>query len=769
MEFKKLKIKNFLAVGEKEVEIDFTKHGGLNLIKGRNLDVSDVASNGSGKSVIIDAVIFALTGKTLRRLKKEEYYIHRKAKSDCFVELEFDNVKICRRFILDKKGKKKETRIDFLVDGVPRGTNASAVKTAEEIDSYLGINFDTLCNILVFGQHNSMSFLDATEQEKRDIVENLTNLKEWNKLEETARIKLRENKTKYKICTETYNAQDNLLQDHRQLIKEQEKKQSEYNKSIQQEIEILTNRINNIPNLDDIQKQWKLYNDNENKKSILLAELSVEQTNMANINEEIANLQNQIQEENNKKQPLLDRIYSLKNAKTEMLAKLAAAQKQYCEPILEEIKQNHQNIAKLQTESNQKINSILPKSNWDAEINSLHKDLSKIQQEIDAIKNKKLIQGMVCPECFGSIDLSNCQHILNKKEQELSVKQNEINEHVNAKNKDLEDIKVQTQKISTEYENKIKLIEYKNAELQAQADSIKQQLQDRFNKAQAEIEQELNKLSEDIDIFNDSIKNKFKPLLDRAKTHRENTVQRINNINSQIELLFVSKPTVTIEEVGRKQVEQQTLKQQIKDKQKQIKENPYLDIINSLKRKEKELLDNLNITLQDIKDTEELMPYYEILQTLFGKEGIKSFIIKQIIPTLNQQIDFWMQILYQGSIKVIFDDLLDVKLFNNASQNEMIFGQGSGGEKRRIDLAVMLAFRQIMKLSTNKDPNIIFLDEIAENIDMEGIVRVNDMLLEMAKSNNVYVITHNPTLLSMMDSANVINVQKHNGSMIIDT
>jgi hypothetical protein len=70
---------------------------------------------------------------------------------------------------------------------------------------------------------------------------------------------------------------------------------------------------------------------------------------------------------------------------------------------------------------------------------------------------------------------------------------------------------------------------------------------------------------------------------------------------------------------------------------------------------------------------------------------------------------------------------------------------------RRIDIAIMLAFRQIMKMSTGKDPNIVFFDEVAENIDEEGLAWLYNVLVDVAKSPPACSLSaHNPGLVSMI-------------------
>jgi len=63
--FNTISIQNFKSIGPK-MEFDFSKHNGLNYIYGTNLDINGT-TNGVGKSTIfVDAILFALYGKTLK-------------------------------------------------------------------------------------------------------------------------------------------------------------------------------------------------------------------------------------------------------------------------------------------------------------------------------------------------------------------------------------------------------------------------------------------------------------------------------------------------------------------------------------------------------------------------------------------------------------------------------------------------------------------------------------------------------------------------------
>ena len=83
--FNSVKIRNFLSVGNKPIEINFRT--GLNVITGVNKDKED-RRNGVGKSTIADAIHFAIFGETIREVSKE-FIINSINKKNTYVELHF--------------------------------------------------------------------------------------------------------------------------------------------------------------------------------------------------------------------------------------------------------------------------------------------------------------------------------------------------------------------------------------------------------------------------------------------------------------------------------------------------------------------------------------------------------------------------------------------------------------------------------------------------------------------------------------------------------
>lgn len=67
IEFKKIELHNFMSFTDAKLDLN---REGTSFITGKNLNIEDNSeSNGSLKSSIIEAIVFALTGQTLRGSK----------------------------------------------------------------------------------------------------------------------------------------------------------------------------------------------------------------------------------------------------------------------------------------------------------------------------------------------------------------------------------------------------------------------------------------------------------------------------------------------------------------------------------------------------------------------------------------------------------------------------------------------------------------------------------------------------------------------------
>lgn len=86
----------------------------------------------------------------------------------------------------------------------------------------------------------------------------------------------------------------------------------------------------------------------------------------------------------------------------------------------------------------------------------------------------------------------------------------------------------------------------------------------------------------------------------------------------------------------------------------------------------------------------------------------------------------------------------------------------SGGEKRRLDIVIILAFQRFLIEASGVNTNLVVLDEVFDSLDTRGVESVINCIDTLfPESHAVYVISHNTELKSKFDS--IVKVSKSSG------
>lgn len=159
----KIRYRNILSAGNQFTEINFTEEK-TTLIKG---------NSGQGKSLIVTALIFALYGKSNRGTTKKQL-INSVNKKDCLVEVEF---------ISDGKLFKVRRGItpnifEIFVNNKLQ-EQLSAVKDQQKYleQNILKMSYKTFMQIVVLGSNNYTPFMQLSSTDRRDLVEELLDIK----------------------------------------------------------------------------------------------------------------------------------------------------------------------------------------------------------------------------------------------------------------------------------------------------------------------------------------------------------------------------------------------------------------------------------------------------------------------------------------------------------------------------------------------------------------------------------------------------------------
>lgn len=149
----------------------------------------------------------------------------------------------------------------------------------------------------------------------------------------------------------------------------------------------------------------------------------------------------------------------------------------------------------------------------------------------------------------------------------------------------------------------------------------------------------------------------------------------------------------------------------------------------------------------------------------FSEKGLVKYIIRNILDYLNESVNYYLSYLTQSNFSLKFDDELNEIITQNG--NIVHYISLSGGEKRKVNLAVMLGLQRIVFLTSKDKCNFILFDEVAENIDPTGLEGLSRLFQDLKKERTVFIITHNKELEAVLNaSSSIIIVKKKDVSVI---
>ena len=156
-------------------------------------------------------------------------------------------------------------------------------------------------------------------------------------------------------------------------------------------------------------------------------------------------------------------------------------------------------------------------------------------------------------------------------------------------------------------------------------------------------------------------------------------------------------------------------------------------------------INEVNKVLIDLNDVKKalLIEQYNntIVANILKDDGIKTKIVKQYLPIMNSVINKYLKIL---------DFHVDFRLDENFSEtirsryrDSFSYASFSEGEKRKIDLSLLFAWREISRMRNNANTNILILDEVLDgSLDSTSVENFMSIIKEISGDIKVYIISH---------------------------
>jgi ABC-type multidrug transport system ATPase subunit len=143
--------------------------------------------------------------------------------------------------------------------------------------------------------------------------------------------------------------------------------------------------------------------------------------------------------------------------------------------------------------------------------------------------------------------------------------------------------------------------------------------------------------------------------------------------------------------------------------------------------------------------------------------------MSKFIPLLNNKVQDYLE-KFDLNIVISFNELMQVDIFNPKQPNTNIeYESFSKGEKKRLDMAILLSFIRVTKEICNWHCNIMFLDELLDGgLDSEGLNKVGTAIKSMVEEDNlcVYTISHRKLSYDLFNNYLFVEKDKYGFSSI---
>lgn len=683
MDLQAVQIQNFMSI--KHAAISLTGQG-LTLINGINHDNPSLDNNGAGKSTVIEAIVYALFGRTLRGAKGDAV-VNSIAKKDCTVALMLtdDNGD---KYVIVRNRKHRQRKNASILLFTPNGAEQSQDITPksekafdDEICRIIGMDYTTFVSSVVYSD-TSFKFTSATDAELKQVFDKMLGIEVWS---------------------------DALMETRRRLA------------------EAVANRDVFRRREQDARKRMDMFGGQlvQNQRSFSQFE-AAEKYRMESLREELTRKQAELQTAEAEKREAESRL-AVVSGEVEEAQKLKDAAKAEAENENTEYEKYSADRLQWETDASELGNirrqyesAVATRERMEAEIPVLRVEIE------EAERNKTLIstQPMTCPYCGQPMTEERRKSAVQEADGIIQKAREALSQAESA----LEEQKRLESQYGTEYDSMRKDIDQREQELKER--NIRLQ-----NSA---IREKAEKASE---AYNAAF----------AAASKASSELSIKSSKVESAKASVAETFMAIQAGAR--------------------ENPYRESVNFAKTSMDEAQNETEEYSEKADKAEAVIASLKFWETAFGNQGIKSFILDSVTPFLTKQSNFYLSKLAGNRIAVEFETQTHLKTGETREKFAInvtnldggnAYSLNSGGEKKRVDLAVYFALQDLVASRANKKFNVSFCDEAFDALDENGIESVMSLLREIAQEkSSVFVITHSDALKSAF--SNVITIEKSGG------
>lgn len=270
-----------------------------------------------------------------------------------------------------------------------------------------------------------------------------------------------------------------------------------------------------------------------------------------------------------------------------------------------------------------------------------------------------------------------------------------------------------------------------------QEKSEKSSYRDELNKQLIQIDEKVKKLNDEIA----SKRKEWAQVNAQLKVNEQSvSSSRVKLCESDVMLTDLkSKELANTRELAKLELEKQNHSSQVDKLNKDIVS--YKNEIENISAQEV----MINAQLKSLENKRQLSDYF---YKLLGSKGeLRPYLLKQDIAYLNSCMQTYIHQFFENTEVELHLEGANIEILINSNGIKKKVTSLSGGEKKRLNIAIQLALYDLIQATSQVCFNVLWLDEIESELDQAGVNQLINIIED--KSNDaetVFWITNHPNV-----------------------